>query len=152
MQTIIYAAILLFWAAAAPAADDPDIPFRQAVSVKYETPPELKEALFRKVVTDYNDIVYVLTDKGLYRTYGTEVAKDLRFTPLAGRIPLDIAVQEGTGHLYYLYSDKFLTNGYAGVPYGLLPEGKYNQLAVSANGKVLLAGEREVAVFSEGNL
>lgn len=128
------------------------MPFKQAVSVKYQLPPEVREALLKKVVIDYNDIVYLLTDKGLYRTYGTEVAKDLRYTPLSGKIPIDITTQEGTGHLYYLYEDRFLTNGYAGVPYGLIPEGKYSHIAVAEDGRVLLAGEKEVAVFTGGKL
>ncbi|QEC52769.1 hypothetical protein [Anseongella ginsenosidimutans] len=132
--------------------NDPDTSFRQAVSVKYELPEELKGAQLKKLAVDYNGIVYLLTDKGLYRAYETKVAKDLRYTPLSGRIPLDIAVQEGTGHLYYLYGNQFLTNGYAGAPYGMLPEGKYSRLAVASDGKVLLAGEREVAVVENGRL
>ena len=42
-----------------------DVPFRQATSVKYILPDDLKGAKLKKVVVDYNDIVYLLTDNGL---------------------------------------------------------------------------------------
>lgn len=133
------------------AAADPDIPFKQAVSVKYKISAILKGAELKKLVIDYNDVVYVLSDKGLYRVNGQELVKDLRYTPLSGKNPLDIAVQDGAGHLYYLYEDKVLTNGYAGVPYTILPKGKYNKFAVAADGSMLLAGDQSVIGFIREN-
>ena len=88
----------------------PDLPFVQAVSVKYTVPAGLKMI---KVITDYNDNVHVLTTQGFYRLSGNELVRDLRFRPLAQKIPLDVTTQEVSGHLYYLYPDKCLTNGYA---------------------------------------
>jgi len=115
------------------ASPEPDRPFKQPVSVKYSTPESLRGAIFKKVVTDYNDNVYVLTNKGVYKVNEKALVKDLRYTPLAQKTPIDIAVQEGSGHLFYLYEDKWLTNGYAGVPYTVLPKGKYNQFAVASD-------------------
>ena len=94
------------------------MPFKQATSVKYELSEDLIGAELNKVVVDYNDIVYVLTDKGLYRDYyENEISKDLFYRLLATKFPVDITLQEETGYLYYLYEDEFLTNAHAGVIY-----------------------------------
>ncbi len=136
----------------AEGLQEPDQPFKQPVSIKYTLPEALKGAVLKKVVADYNDIIYVLTDKGLYRVNDKDLIKDIRYTPLAQKIPVDIALQEETGYLYYLYEDKFLTNGYAGVPYKILPKGKYNKIAVAADGTVLLAGDKSIAVYNQDKL
>ncbi|MEJ7586690.1 MAG: hypothetical protein WKI04_03920 [Ferruginibacter sp.] len=130
------------------AKAEPDKPFKQAVSKKYSTPEALKGTTLKKVVTDYNDNVYVLTSKGVYRVNEKALVKDMRYTPLAQKIPADIVVQEGSGHLFYLYEDKWLTNGYAGVPYKVLPKGKYNQFAVAADGSILLVGANAVSLYN----
>ena len=78
---------------------EPDKPFKQPVSTKYRTPESLKGAFLKKVVTDYNDNVYVLTSKGVYKVNEKDLVKDLRYTPLAQKIPTDIAVQEGSGFI-----------------------------------------------------
>ena len=130
------------------ASAEPDTLFKQAVSVKYEMPELLKGVTLKKTVTDYNDIVYVLAENGLYRVFDKQVAKDIRYTPLAQKIPVDIAVQEGAKHLYYLYEDEVLTNGYAGVPFSKLPKGKYSMLAVAANGNILLTGKDAADIFT----
>ena len=134
------------------AVADPDIPFKQAVSVKYKIPEILKGAELKKLVIDYNEVVYVLSDKGLYRINDRELVKDLRYTPLSKKNPLDITVQDGPGHLYYLYEDKVLTNGYAGVPYTILPKGKYNKFAVAADGSMLLAGNQSIGFIKQNKL
>lgn len=133
-------------------AQEADKPFLQATSVKYFLQESLKGATLKKIVVDYNDIVYVLSDKGLLRVNDRELVKDLRYTPLAQKIPIDIAVQENSGHLYYLYDNKVLTNGYAGVPYKILPAGKFSMLAVAADGSVLLAGNSSVSLWSNDKL
>ncbi len=130
----------------------PDKPFKQAISIKYSFPESLKDGILKKAVTDYNDNVYVLTNKGVYRINDKDLIKDLRYTPLSQKIPVDITVQENTGHLYYLYQDKWLTNGYAGVPYKNLPKGKYNQFAVAADGSILLIGDNAVALCKNDKL
>ncbi|RFS21933.1 hypothetical protein DVR12_14885 [Chitinophaga silvatica] len=124
----------------------PDLPFTQAVSVKYTVPAGLKMI---KVITDYNDNVHVLTAQGFYRVSGTELVRDLRFRPLAQKIPVDVTTQEESGHLYYLYPDKCLTNGYAGIPYINLPTGKYNKVVVDAKGRMLLAGNNALAIATD---
>lgn len=129
-------------------AAGPDKPFMQTVSVKFAMPESLKGAELKKIVTDYNDIIFLLTNRGVYRVSDNEVVKDLRYTPLAGIIPEDIAVQEGSGHLFYLYKDHFLSNGYAGSPYFPLPADKYSKMAVAEDGTVLLAGKNSAALVN----
>ena len=131
---------------------EPDKPFKQPVSIKYSISESLKGAILKKVVTDYNDNVYVLTNRGLYKVNEKALVKDLRYTPLAQKIPTDITAQEGSGHLFYLYEDKWLTNGYAGVPYKVLPKGKYNQFAVAADGSILLVGANAVSLCNNYKL
>ena len=65
MKTNIYFFLLISICASSLFAQINDVPFKQATSVKYTLSDELKNAKFKKVVVDYNDIVYVLTDKGL---------------------------------------------------------------------------------------
>ena len=79
-----------------------------------------------------------------------KLVRDTRYTPLAKLVPIDVAAQEESGHLYYLYEDHVLTNGHAGEPYFSLPKGKYRRLAVSASGRVLVAGESSVAICDAG--
>ena len=86
------------------------------------------------------------------RVSENEVVKDLLYRPLADKIPVDITTQETSGYLYYLYDSCFLTNAYAGMPYGALPKGKYNKIAVAADGRVLLAGDGALGVFNHGML
>ena len=133
-------------------SQQPDKPFKQAVSVKYTLPESLKGVQLKKIVVDYNDIIYVLSDKAVLRVNDRLLIKDLRYTPLAQKIPVDIAVQETSGHLYYLYNDKVLTNGYAGIPYKILPNGKFTMLAVAADGSVLLTGASSAALITNNNL
>lgn len=121
----------------------PDRPFMQAVSVQFHVPAGLE---LLKVIADYNDNVQVLTSQGFYRLNGNDLVKDLRFRPLAKKVPVDVTTQEGSGHLYYLYTDKCLTNGYAGVPYINLPAGKFNRVVVDAAGRVLLSGSNALAI------
>ena len=133
-------------------AADADTAFSQPVSVRYHLAGEIREWVLKKVVIDYNDAVHVLTDKGLCRIHDNTIVKDLLYRPLANKIPLDITAQETSGYLYYLYDSCFLTNAYAGVPYGVLPKGKYNKFAVAADGSVFLAGEDLLGIFKHGTL
>lgn len=147
MKKLVYLATGVFLSCSAYAT--PDQPFLQAVSVQYHVPEGLQ---LLKVITDYNDNVQVLTKQGFYRLSGNNLVRDMRFRPLAQRIPTDVTTQEGSGHLYYLYDDKCLTNGYAGIPYINLPAGKYNRVAVDAAGRMLLAGNGALALAGNGQL
>lgn len=125
-----------------------DAPFKQAISVKYKLSDESKDAEMKKVVVDYHDVVYVLTDKGLYRDYNeNELSKDMFYRLLSDKIPSDITVQEQTGYLYYLYQDEFLTNAHAGTIYKYFPKGKYNKILVNGKDQVLLMGEKEGSLY-----
>src|SRR5712671_757480 len=139
MYRTLFVSIVLFIAGIfnCCASPEPDTSFKQAISVKYNIPDTLKGSVLKKVVVDYNDIIYVLTDKGLYKVNDRDLVRDNRYTPLAQKIPVDVAIQEGRGHLYYLFEDKVLTNGYAGVFYKVLPKQKYTMMAVAEDGSVL---------------
>ncbi|MDX1284703.1 MAG: hypothetical protein R3182_06815, partial [Draconibacterium sp.] len=116
-----------------------DVPFKQATSVKYKLSEDLTEAELKKVIIDYNDIVYILTNKGLYRTYeGDVVSKDVSYLALTERIPIDICTQEETGILFYLYESQYLTNSLAGTVYASIEKEKYNKIAVNKSQQVLL--------------
>lgn len=136
----------------AAAQGEPDEPFSQAVSIKYTLHESLRGAKLKKVVTDYNDNVYVLSDKGVLRVSDNELIKDIRYTPLADTRPVDITSQEQSGHLYYLYDDHLLSNGYAGKPYAEFEKGKYLLIAVSADGTALLAGNNALAICKSGKV
>ncbi|WKN30390.1 hypothetical protein PZB74_15605 [Porifericola rhodea] len=129
---------------------EPDLPFKQPVSVKYKLSDELKGAQLQKVVVDYDDVVHVLSNKGLLRIIDQQLVSDITYRPLAERRPLDICIQEETGYLYYLYPDKFLTNAHAGIPYGKLPDAQYNKIAVNHKGEVLLLGNKAMAIHANG--
>ncbi len=133
-------------------AGDPDTSFLQPISVKYNLSEDFKGSTLKKVLIDYNNIVYVLTDKGLGRVSKNEVVTDLLYRPLAGTIPVDITTQEHTGYLYYLYDSCFLTNSYAGKIYGALPQNKFSKIAVAENGSVLLAADDALGLFIDGKI
>ncbi len=125
-----------------------DVPFKQATSVKYTLSNDLEGAELKKVVVDYNDIVYVLTDKGLYRDYyENEISKDLFYRLLATKKPVDITVQESTGYLYYLYADEFLTNAHAGTIYEYFPKDAYQRILVNADDQALLLGDKKATLY-----
>lgn len=126
-----------------------DVPFRQPESIKYKLAPELKDARLLKVEIDYNNIVYLLTDNGLYRDFnGTTIARDLLYRKLSDMKPVDITTQEGGGYLYYLYGDRFLSNAHAGTIFARIPEDTYQHILVSRSGRVLLAGAKKVSIFN----
>src|SRR5262245_27345930 len=64
----------------------PDLPFWQDTAVRIHHAPELTNAIFRKVLVDKENVVYVLTDKGVARIYDDNLALDKSFRPLAGKI------------------------------------------------------------------
>lgn len=119
-----------------------DEPYTAPVSVRYTLSPKWKDVRLKKVVADGDNSLFILTDAGLFRDFpGEIISKDLMYSSLADKSPVDICIQEGTGYLYYLYSDRFLTNKHAGTICGLLPENQYKHMAVNANDDVLLTGD-----------
>ena len=130
-------------------APEPDTSFLQPVSVNYNLSQGSEDIQFQKVVINYDDIVYVLSNSGLYRVLDDQLIRDISYRPLADKIPVDIAIQEETGYLYYLYQDQFLTNAYAGKPYANLLEGSFSQLAINSEGDVLVAGTQQSALYRD---
>lgn len=126
--------------------------FIQPVSIKYSPAPDLRHARLKKVLADNDNRLFVLSDAGVLRVQGTELVKDRYYRPLSGKLPADITIQETTGALYYLYSDRFLSNTEAGMPYGILPANRYDALAVSKNGAVFLTGPGGAALYRNGVL
>lgn len=148
MKTRIYFFLLISIYSSSLFAQIKDVPFKQATSVKYSLSDELKTAKMKKVVVDYNDIVYVLTDKGLFRDYNErELSKDMFYRLLATKKPVDISIQEGTGYLYYLYEDEFLTNAHAGTIYKYIPKNEYNRILVNVDDKILLLGNNKATLY-----
>jgi hypothetical protein len=136
------------WQVAAQMVDEP---YTQLVGHPYEVPGGFGKSQPKKVVVDYNNIVYVLTDKGLYRDFPDyQLAPDHTYRSLADKVPVDITTQESTGILFYLYKDKFLTNGYAGTLDTKLEPELYSRISVSKDLRVLLMGEMKAALF-DGN-
>ncbi|HRN48169.1 MAG TPA: hypothetical protein PK110_04375 [Niabella sp.] len=141
-------AILVFSFAGIAAV--PDSVFLQPASEKSTFHPSLNSPVAKKIVVDFNDVVYVLTDKGVCRVFENQVIKDLRFRPLQEKVPLDIAVQEGTGYLYYLYDNLLLTNEYAGTVSYSIPADTYHSFQVSKKGYALLMGEHKFSIIENG--
>ncbi|MBN8248487.1 MAG: hypothetical protein J0L84_13735, partial [Verrucomicrobia bacterium] len=131
--------ILLFCSALALGEPIPDIPFWQDVAVRIRTAPGLSNAVFRKVCVDKENVVYVLTDRGLARVWEDVLALDRSFRPLAGRIPKDITVSPA-GDLFYLFEDGWLSNGQNGRPGGPVKPGAFDRIAVGASNEIWLSG------------
>jgi len=129
-----------------------DLPYQQAVSVKYEMAPELQGAKLLKVEIDYNSNVYLLTNKGLYRDFPeNKISKDLLYRKLSDMNPVDITTQVGSGYLYYLYADRFLTNAHAGTLFSKIPENSYQTIRVNQSGIILLAGKEKISLYKNSD-
>lgn len=142
--------LLPLWFCGAALTAAPDVPFRQAVAVKFTAAPDLAGAQYRRLCITRDGIAYVLTDRGVARLFDDRLALDRSFRPLAGKLARDIAL--GGGELFYLYDDGFLANAFAGERAGALPKGTYQQFAVADNGAVLLASRTNLARFQDGRL
>lgn len=143
--------LLLIEPVFAGKADQPvkDDPYTVPVSVKYTLSPKWKDLHFKKVVADGDNSIFILTDAGLFRDFpGEVISKDLRYASLVDKYPMDICIQEGTGYLYYLYPDRFLTNKHAGTICGLLPENQYSHIAVNGDDDVLLIGKQGGVLYN----
>lgn len=126
-----------------------DTPYRVPVSLKYALSPKWEGVEFKKVVIDGDNSIFILTNDGLFRDFPAEmVSKDLRYASLAGKTPVDICIQEGTGYLYYLYPDRFLTNKHAGTICGKFIKDRYAHIAVNADDDVLLLGKQGAALYN----
>src|SRR6266511_120342 len=127
-----------------------DLPFKQDAAVPYSLSPELRAARFDKALIDRNGILYVLSDLGVARAFGTTLALDKSFRPLTGKKPLDIALHRG--QIYYLYPDELISNGAAGkFRVGLAP-GKFERIAFTEDGTGLLAGRSDIALVKNSQL
>jgi hypothetical protein len=105
-------ATLTLWLlpAALFAAPIPDVQFWQDVAVRIHQAPELTNATFKKLCVDNENIVYVLTSKGVARVFEDTLALDKSYRPLAGKIAKDIALTP-QGELAYRFDDGWLSNG-----------------------------------------
>jgi hypothetical protein len=120
-----------------------DTPFLQEVSVQLRAASTLSNATFRRLEVDRNGVPYVLTDRGVARTFDETLALDGSFRPLANLMARDIAL--GRGEIHYLFDDRWLSNGDSGRPLGHLPNGHFTSIAVADDGTVLLAGPDKLA-------
>jgi hypothetical protein len=110
--TIPRFALILLWLprAALLAAPIADEPFWQDVAVRIHHAPEFTNATFKKLCVDKENVVYVLTDKGVARMFESTLALDKSYRPLAGKIAQDIALTP-QGDLAYRFDDGWLSNG-----------------------------------------
>lgn len=129
--------LLVFRAVAAPI---PDEPFWQDMAVRIRHAPELTNAVFRKLCVDKENVVYVLTDKGVARVLDDTLALDRSYRPLAGKVPLDITTSP-EGDLYYLFEDRWLSNGRNGEPSGPAKATAGARLLAEAGGKLRVTTE-----------
>ena len=125
-----------------------DTPYVAPYPVKYSIPEKWEGTVMKKLVIDDDDNVFALTSKGVFRDFPDHFfSKDLMYSSLADKMPIDITVQDSKGYLYYLYPDRYLSNREAGVICGHLSKA-YEQIAVNAEGSVLLVGKSDAALFS----
>ena len=126
-----------------------DVPYLSPYPVKYEIPDKWKGAEMVKLVIDGDDNVFVLSDHGLYRDFPRHLlGKDLMYSSLSDKNPLDITVQEGSGYLFYLYPDRYLSNRASGEICGHLPH-EYKFIAVNTSGEVLLTGNVDAVIYKD---
>ena len=126
-----------------------DTPYLAPYAVKYSVPDKWKGAEMKKLVIDDDDNVFALTSMGVFRDFPDQkFSKDLMYSSLADKMPVDITVQDSKGYLYYLYPDRYLSNRDAGKICGHLPK-EYKLIAVSSSGKVLLAGGSDSAIYAD---
>lgn len=126
-----------------------DEPFFQDVSVRVRLHASVAGASWSKLLVDRDGVAWVLTDRGLARTFGDELAIDHSFRPLANGKPLDIALSP-EGELFYLFADRWLSNGRNGIPKGHVPVGAFNHIAVGEHGDVWLSGAGGIARVPAG--
>jgi hypothetical protein len=142
--------VFLWLLPGAAAAAVKDTPFLQDVSLKFRTAPALTNAIFLRLEIDRDGVAYVLTDRGVARAFGDTLSLDRSFRPLANLVARDIAL--GRGGLYYLFEDRWLSNGDSGKPLGHLPKGVFTLIAVADDGTVLLTGPGKLALAKNDNV
>jgi hypothetical protein len=90
-----------------------DTPFWQDVAVRIRHADSLSNAVYRRVRVDQENVVHVLTDRGMARVYDDTLVPDRSWRPLADTVPKDIAVSDGD--LFLLYADRVLSNARNGT-------------------------------------
>lgn len=146
MRNPAFRLVALLWLIAiattgAPISDDP---FWQDTAVRIRHASALSNAVFQKVRVDRENVVYVLTDRGMARVFDDTLAYDRSYRPLAALVPRDIEVSS-EGDLYYLYDDRILSNGRNGSFTKPLPKGEFNRLEPSSDGAVVaVKGDKPV--------
>lgn len=129
------------------AAPIPDAPFWQDAAVRIHHAPELANAVFKKLCVDKENVVYVLTDKGVARVFDETLALDRSYRPLAGKVPRDITVSPD-GDLYYLFEDRWLSNGKSGKSSGVIVSKGAQKICVMPDGLVVLSTSGGVRLYS----
>lgn len=141
---------ILAFCMSALAAPVPDAAFLQDVSEKFPAQGDLAGATLKKVQINKDGIVYVLTDRGMARLFGGQLALDRSFRPFNGRRLLDSAVAQG--EVFYLFEDSLLCNGFAGTFAIKLPLNRYERVAVGEDLSAVLSGPTNSAVAISGVL
>src|SRR5699024_3422457 len=126
-----------------------DEPFFQPVSRKYIFQEGQADA-HANLLIDRDDNVYVLTNEGFYILLEGQMVPNRQYRPLQGKKPIDVSIQSKAGILYYLYDDHYLTNAHVGKPFGSFSSGIYSQIAINAQGVVMLTGKKNYALMNNG--
>lgn len=103
-----------------------DIPYRQDYAIKFNL--DEPDLIFKKVFTDRNDVIQVLTSKGLFRPtnghfqYPGTLQPDKTYMPMADKHISDVVVYEN--QFVYVDDQAVLSNAWAGKLYSRhkLPE------------------------------
>jgi len=132
--------ILVFITTSLQGAPVVDEVFQQSRSERVVLSPELAGAKFRKILITRDDVVFVLTDRGVARVIENRLVLDQGFRPLSKLKARDLALNPA-GDLFYLFEDHWLSNDQSGRPYGRFNKtGSFEPsiMAVAADGKVFL--------------
>jgi hypothetical protein len=135
---------VLAWAITASRAAAPDVSFYQDRSEQFPAEGELAGATMKKVHVNKDGIVYVLTDRGMARSFGNKLALDHSFRPFNDKKLLDST--EAYGEIFYLFDDVLLCNGFAGKFAVKFPPGRFNSVSAAPNGAIILKGGDEIAL------
>jgi hypothetical protein len=130
-----------------PSPAMPDVPFPQPVSRQFSNHPDLGDVAFKRLLVDREDRVHVLSDRGLCRLVGDQLALDRQFRPLVGRTARDITLARG--ELWQLFDREFLCNGLTGRFVADVGEKDFRAFAVGPELSALLVGPTNAVLFRE---
>lgn len=147
LLTLPFLVALCVRAADPATAPMPDMPFPQPVSHQYPNHPDLGEVTFKRLLVDREDRVHVLSDRGVCRLAGGQLALDRQHRPLVGKVARDITLAQG--EVWHLFADEFLCNGLNGRFVASLQQPDFRAFAVGPDLSALLVSATNAVLFRE---